>query len=268
MSEALRPEPDLAPAGDDREARIEHLLLSGLDHYFGARYQQAINVWTRVVFLERGHSRARAYIDRARGALAERQRASEELVHDGIAAYNAGDISGARDLLTRAVEEGGPSDTALLFLARLSRVLPVSGHESEAGAADTHVAAVRVPARGRALVTEWMPTIGASALAASCVLVAVLAAVSWFTEPESSPALPAPRADADLLPIVRPSDVAIERAEELYAEGHLRDALRLLERVDSGDPARPAAERLRGDIQRVLFGALVATDPPGAEATP
>src|ERR687895_383616 len=98
------------PADADREARIEHLLLSGLDQYFAGQYQQAINIWTRVVFLERGHSRARAYIERARGALAERQRECEELVHNGIDAYNAGDVTRARQLLTTAVEQGGPSD--------------------------------------------------------------------------------------------------------------------------------------------------------------
>ena len=71
------------------------------------RYEQAINIWTRVAFLERGHGRARAYIERARGALAERQRESEELTHTGIAAYEAGDLQTARELLTRAVEQGG-----------------------------------------------------------------------------------------------------------------------------------------------------------------
>src|SRR4029434_7485694 len=85
----------------EREARIEELLLSGLDRYFGGRYEQAINIWTRVAFLERRHGRARAYIERARSALAERQRESEELTHNGIAAYEAGDLQTARDLLTR-----------------------------------------------------------------------------------------------------------------------------------------------------------------------
>ena len=57
----------------DRAARIEQLPLSGLDHYFGGNYEQAINVWTRVAFLERGHGRARVH-RKARSALAERQR--------------------------------------------------------------------------------------------------------------------------------------------------------------------------------------------------
>src|SRR5262245_55854220 len=129
MSEPLRTDPaDQAPLSEaDRAARIEQLLLSGLDHYFGGDYEQAINIWTRVAFLERGHGRARAYIERARSALAERQRESDELTHTGIAAYEAGDLQTARELLTRAVDQGGANDTALLFLQRLSRLDVVSG---------------------------------------------------------------------------------------------------------------------------------------------
>src|SRR6267142_1775518 len=110
------------PATDaERATRIEELLVSGLDHYFAEDYEQAINVWTRVIFLERDHDRARAYIERARSAIAERQRESEELLHRGVDAYKSGDIESARDLLTRAVDRGAPSDEALLLLDRLDR---------------------------------------------------------------------------------------------------------------------------------------------------
>ena len=90
MSDPLRTDPPHAsePASDaDREAKIEQLLLAGLDHYFSARYEHAINVWTRALFLDRSHARARAYIERARSALAERQRESEELLHSGVARH-------------------------------------------------------------------------------------------------------------------------------------------------------------------------------------
>ena len=122
--EPLRTDPsDSGPLSEaERAARIEQLLLSGLDHYFGGNYEQAINVWTRVAFLERGHGRARAYIERARSALAERQRESEESLHQGIAAYQAGDLQRARVLLTQAVEQGGANELALVFLQRLGRL--------------------------------------------------------------------------------------------------------------------------------------------------
>ena len=77
---------------------MEQLLLQGLDYYFGGAYESAIHVWTRVLFLDRGHDRARAYIERARGAQAERQRESEELLHRGVAAFDRGETSDARSL--------------------------------------------------------------------------------------------------------------------------------------------------------------------------
>src|SRR5918994_1925668 len=122
MSDSLPASTGPEPADADRAARIEQLLLSGLDQYFAGQYQQAINIWTRVVFLERGHSRARAYIERARGALAERHRESDELLHRGVAAFDRGDTEEARELITRAVEQGGPHDVALVLLERLNRL--------------------------------------------------------------------------------------------------------------------------------------------------
>src|SRR5947199_3635384 len=111
------------PTSDvDRDAKIEQLLLAGLDHYFAARYDQAINVWTRALFLDRSHPRARAYIERARSALAERQRKSEELLHTGVAAFQRGEGDEARRLLHAAIDGGAPSDEALAVLDRLNRL--------------------------------------------------------------------------------------------------------------------------------------------------
>ena len=79
---------------------------SGLDHYFDGEYDQAINVWTRALFLDRGHARARAYIERARSALAEQQRESEELLQRGLAAFDRGASAEARRLLEAAIMRG------------------------------------------------------------------------------------------------------------------------------------------------------------------
>ena len=95
MTDPLRSDRPAPPADlqeRDRDARVEHLLLAGLDHYFAGQYELAISVWTRVLFLNHGHARARAYMERARSAIAERQRESEELLHTGIEAFGRGDI--------------------------------------------------------------------------------------------------------------------------------------------------------------------------------
>src|SRR4051794_1769570 len=125
MSDPLRIDPahSLAPPADaDRDAKIESLLLAGLDQYFSSDYAQAIDIWTRALFLDRNHARARAYIERARSALAEQQRESEELLHTGIAAFERGEMDAARQLLSAAVQRGGAHDVALAFLTRIERL--------------------------------------------------------------------------------------------------------------------------------------------------
>src|SRR2546426_9779236 len=133
MTESSRSDPAHAHDGAleaDRDAKIEQLLLVGLDHYFAAQYDQAINVWTRALFLDRSHARARAYIERARSALAERQRQSEELLQTGVAAFHRGDGEEARRLLQAAIDAGAPPEDALAFLERLNRLDSVRARPS------------------------------------------------------------------------------------------------------------------------------------------
>jgi tetratricopeptide (TPR) repeat protein len=265
MSEPLRTDPaDLrlrqgaggqdSPLNEaDRAARIEELLLSGLDQYFGGHYEQAINIWTRVAFLERGHGRARAYIERARDALAERQRESEELLHSGVAAYHDGDLDRARDLLTRALDVGGPNETALVFLQRLSRA-DLAAQPSHAAAASSRRRRYETRTAGEEQTrTEWMLSIGTAIAVSGLIVVAALAVRSWIVElpvagPASEPVIGEP------LPAVRGSDMRLARARELYSRGQSRDALRVLGEVDIADPLRGDADRLTADIQRGLLG--------------
>jgi hypothetical protein len=242
------------PTGDaDREARIEQLLLTGLDHYFAGHFEQAINVWTRVVFLERHHDRARAYIERARSAQAERQREVDELLHTGVAAYDAGETDKARDFLTRAVAEG--SDTAHVFLDRLNRmggspvvadVRPVAHDVRQS------IPAVKVAIPHR---TGWIAASIAAVAVAIAMLVGGLPIGTWLSELQGAPESSIQAPPADPLPLVRASETTIVRARALYANGHLHDALRTLDRIDIADPFHADADRLRADIQRTLLSA-------------
>ncbi|OFW16989.1 MAG: hypothetical protein A3F70_17570 [Acidobacteria bacterium RIFCSPLOWO2_12_FULL_67_14] len=243
----------------DREARIEELLLLGLDHYFAGQYERAISVWTRIIFLDRHHDRARAYIERARGAFAERQRESDEFLHHGVAAYNAGEIDRARDLLTRAVEQG--SDAADVFLNRLKK----AGTTEVAVDVRPEVLPSRPsPPRRRALGRPrrqgWAAAVVASLVIAAAMLLGGVPLGTWLSELQMTrPArTPMPMAE-EALPVVRSSEAALARARSLYAGGHLRDALRALDRVGLADPLRPEADRARADIQRDLFVAAGLT---------
>jgi tetratricopeptide (TPR) repeat protein len=256
MSEAQPLDPTVPDR--DKEARIEQLLLSGLDHYFAGQYDQAINVWTRVVFLERGHDRARAYIERARGALAERHRESEELLHRGVAAFDRGDNAEARDLITRAVEHGGPHDLALVFLERLNRL-------GAASAAFDASHETPVERRSKARVTDGAEQYGwpVRVFAAVALIAAVFAGLllggvpllEWVSgfpagEPAQERVL---SVQPEPIPVARSSELVLTRARSLQAGGHLYDALRMLEAVDVADPLRAEADRLRAEVQRQLL---------------
>jgi hypothetical protein len=255
-------------AESERDAKIEQLLLVGLDHYFAAQYEQAINVWTRALFLDRSHARARAYIERARSALAERQRQSEELLQNGLAAFGRGDSDEARRLLEAAMRHGAPSDEALSVLERLNRLLQGAGSPA--------------PSAPRAGVVVPSPGVQASAAAphsrsfrriapwvlGGAVAALLLLAVSagWpgmlMRQPTASapPGVAAPAEPP--LPMLTRGEMAMGRARTLAAAGHLRDALLALDAVRPTDDQRPDADRLRADLQRQLMAFVETPAPP------
>ena len=241
--------------GGDRESRVEELLLAGLDQYFAGRYEQAIDVWTRVAFLDRRNSRAKAYIDRARGLVAERHREVEALVQEGVAAYHGGDLAAARALLTKAVDRGGHTDTAHLFLERLHRSEALPG--SVAAPPPRHAPRSDTPAAP----TIWRRLVTAAVCVslAVAILVAARPVASFVAElPLAMPdAVPAP---VEPLPLARPSDRVLADARALRAQGRYVDALRALEGVDVADAQRPAADALRAEIQRTVLANMQALD--------
>ena len=249
-----------ASSDADRDARIEQLLLAGLDHYFAAHYELAINVWTRALFFDRSHARARAYIDRARSALAERQRQAEELLQGGAAAFRRGDAAEARRLLQAAIDGGAPLEDAFPMLERLNRMDPVPAappHQRTAG--DRHAAAAPQTVRAAARSNAGL----AASLLALLVLVALgaYAAVASDGDWRVMLGLPGVRSAATLAPVTRDvvlalprrGETALARARSLAAGGAFHDALSALDGVRATDPQKPDADRLRADLQRELL---------------
>ena len=279
MSDALRFDPSagpLRPEDSDAHQQIEELLLIGLDHYFAGRYEQAIHVWTRVLFVDRGHARARAYIERARGALSERQRESEELLHHGVDAFHRGDTSTARELLTSAVDRGASEDEALAVLGRLDRLeaggLP-SAFEPSARPPRRRPARQSPRSADSPGRSTWLLVLVAVALSVAAVTVLVAAfgddVGRWFLFEEVERAA-APVAAVDT-PLAVPSaaEAALARARTLATRARLdeaeslpsdadllREAMRSLDAVKPGDPLRPEADALRARIQRALLSAV------------
>jgi tetratricopeptide (TPR) repeat protein len=258
-------------ASGDHDAKIEQLLLVGLDHYFASQYEQAINVWTRALFLDRNHARARAYIERARSALAERQRQSEELLHKGVAAFQRGDDREARELLQAAIDGGAPSDEALTVLERLSRNVP-----PDLRPADDPPANARRPSASRGPGSEEHRQSATSRVLLATLIAGVVALAGYLVSPNrpdwqlllpflslsDPPPNAGPPVAQDLtLPLPRRGEAALVKGRAMLASGRLHDALAALDQVRVTDPQREEADRLKGEIQRQLL-TLTPMPPP------
>jgi hypothetical protein len=272
MADPLRDQDTSAAFPPGRESRIEELLLAGLDHYFSGQHELAISVWTRVLFLDRSHARARAYIERARGAIAERQREGEELLQTGAAAFSRGDTDDARRLLTAAIERGARPEEALSMLERLERLAPVEvvattadawaepGIRRYARRLGSRSAPPGAARRGFSAATLVL----AIGLAAGVLTMIARSAGLWpwsVSAPQAAPQgsiRPAP----DPLPLPTASEVSLARARAWSGNGRLRDALAALDAIRPGDPLRGQADELRARIQQQLLDSAHATEAP------
>jgi len=248
---------------ESSQSRIEELLLAGLDHYFSGQHELAISVWTRVLFLDRSHARARAYIERARGAIAERQREGEELLQTGTAAFLRGDAESARRLLTSAVERGAQPDEALAMLDRLERLAPAAAAGAGGpGPLSRHAASRSAIGSGerRGIRAATLLLVLAIGLASGVlVMIAWSSGVfPWSPWPASTAAAVSPETP---LPVPSASEVSLARARAWSGSGRLRDALTALDAIRPGDPLRPQADGLRAQIQQQLLAAARATTP-------
>lgn len=255
----------------ERDSQTEALLVDGLDRYFAGHFDDAIHIWTRVLFLDRSHARARAYIDRARTALAERQRRSDEMLQASDDLLAQGRTEAARNLLTAAVATSGDDERASALRLRLERL-------ERAHAAARVGGGQRIKDVEPVLKWSWRER-SRRAVAALAVLVAVAAALwlivgigrssapRWLGWSDGTAQL-VPSAGPTRLPVLSGAEAALVRARALYARGRLGEALRALDRVSADSPSRAAADQLLVDIQRLLLaggsGVASATESGGA----
>jgi tetratricopeptide (TPR) repeat protein len=251
MAEPKRLDSTTSDADPDRQGQAEALLVAGLDRYFSGQYEDAIHVWTRVLFLDRSHARARAYIDRARTALAERQRRSEQMLQESHDLLERGHMDAARSLLSEAVAEVGDDERAAAVRAKLERLERAAAGTNRSRA---HVAPPAVidawasPRRSRVLLG-----LGLVAAAVLVAAVVVSPAVRNLVSADNSADAVAVRRGSTAVPILSSADVALVRARTLYGRGRLAEALQVLDRIGAESPARTEADQLRVEIQRLLL---------------
>ena len=250
MAESQRLPVSQQDEADVRDRQIGSLLDEGLDRYFTAQYEEAIHLWTRVLFLDRTHERARTYIDRARKAVAELQRHSDELLEASRDLIERGEIDAARRLLAEAVETNADDLQAAALRVRLERLERVRALDAAGRAHGATVVAGHGRPNGRRLGVG----LAVAALAVGAAVVAVLVSGGDGTDPARR--VPGVTAATSRLPALTTSEVALVRARTALARGRLSEALRDLDRVGIGSPDRPAADQLRVEIQQLLMASV------------
>ena len=85
------------------EKKTDDLLRKGKSFLKAGHYQQAINVWTRILFLDRGNLVAREAIDKAKRSMAERQRELDALVGEATKRVEKGERLQAKRFLARVL---------------------------------------------------------------------------------------------------------------------------------------------------------------------
>ena len=260
MADSRRLHNDRPDEALSRESQIDALLEEGLDRYFNNRYEDAIHLWTRVLFLDRTHPRARAYIDRARTALAEVQRRSDEMLQASRDLLEQGRTDAARRMLSDAVATSSDDVQSAALLAHLER------HERAR-------IATQVPAGPVAPVETvpgwtWRPTspLAIVAIAAGSLVVLLTGLVLFdFTDVDRATP-PAVTSGESRLPAPSSSEVALVRARALFLRGRLSEALARLDSVQPGSAERPAADQLRIEIQQLLIASVSSSRSTPTEA--
>jgi tetratricopeptide (TPR) repeat protein len=263
MTEPKRHDAASADAtGTGQDSRVEGLLVEGLDRYFLGQFEDAIHLWTRVLFLDRSHTSARAYIDRARGAIVERQRRAEESLQHVAELLDQGRSAEARTQLQHAAGVLGEDERTAALRLRLERL------ERAFGGAPRIRAVPEPPAvawgswlSDRLTMKTWLAA--AVLVVATVVLTSSGVRARLGVGPEST--LPAPTLSPGPMPVIGRGEVALVRARALYARGRLAEALDVLDRVEFEQIARDESDRLRVDIQRLLVATASVARPPRDE---
>jgi hypothetical protein len=290
---------DSGSNSSDRAALIEQLLLAGLDQYFSGHYEQAIHVWTRVFFLDRGHARARAYIERARGALAEKQREAEAQGLDESSSTAVGAVRVVSVTSRVMVESATARGVAPRRFSRRDLLLGSSELPMEEGAAATATATApamlatldaeigdsrpdrsdRADRGDRADRTDRAETASGSGTRLRTHVVLVTLAVvllcsagylvldrdrlaTWWrmpADPATGGLTSTPILTTEPLPVPRASEQALAHARTLYERGRLHEALRALTPIRVDDPLRRDADILLAEIQRALLDSAGAS---------
>lgn len=138
-------------SGDD--GRIRDLLKEGQAAYDQADYQGAIDAWSRIFLIDIDHQEAARRIEQARRLKAEHERQVEEVFHEGLSAFEAGNADEAAEKLRTVLELQPNHLAAKEYLQKIE-----AGETPQPGAAAS--AAPAAPRARTTAVPDLPPTEG------------------------------------------------------------------------------------------------------------
>ena len=251
--------------------KTEELYLYGDELFDKGFFQRAVDVWTRILFIDRGNPKARKAIERAKKAIAERQRLLDAEVASAGRLFEEGDLEGA-DCLIRAVlatdprhVEGHQVAERIAALDRRNLVgasceiesppvpskrgLPV--HVSKKGSARPATETSALPLKMAVFALSAMLVFATGALYLHLNWDSF---VSDGAFAHSTP--PSGLSDLEARSLPDPAELRYYNGARLFAKGRYREALTELSLVDRSSAT---AEEARGLIlrieQRLLRGA-------------
>lgn len=258
------------------EPKIDALLRQGDHLVCSGRYQQAIHVWTRILFLDRGNRVAREAIEKAKRMLAERQREIDVMVLDAAQFASDGDRQKAKKLLDHVLSIDPRHTEGRTLWEKLDSLdRRREGSSSLTAEPDTEVAprprrrTNRVGAgtakRGKSLLPL---KIAAFLFCAFCLLAlgGLYLHLNWDSLVGDSAFAASPREGLDTLgerdipPLPTLSELHYFNGARLFSKGRYREALSELDRVERQSSVSEDARNLVLRIEERLLRDAIATE--------
>ena len=243
------PKPISEAESSPGESAITNLLKQGDEASKRGDRQQAIEIWSRIFLIDINNSDAVIRIETARQDMAEGNRKIADCLKSGREAFEAHDLTRAREMFLQvlAVDENEP--TAKFYLDRIEEGLatpaptpaarPMESLASSTEAAGTAAA----PTAGRRAGMVRLPFPPKIILPAALFLVLAGGGV-WYVMRQ-----PGPKAAA---PTLTTSKAQIDDANTLVREGKIEEAIAVLRKVPPTDSDYPRAKRLIDQLTKQL----------------
>jgi len=260
------PPPPIAqtPEPESGENDAATLLKQGDDAAERGDRQQAIEIWSRIFLIDINNSDAVARIEKARQDMAEGNRAVSDGLKAGREKFEAGDLSGARELFNKVLSVDENEATARFYLDRIEEQL---AHPKPAPAAAAAGAAGQVPAAAAAAAAAPVRAIrlpvNTKVLGLMGAFVGLtLVGVYYFVFRGPKPQPRAVRGTA--------SGGELERARKLVAGAKIAEARAELSRVPAASPDYAEAQKMLAQLGASGAGEPAAGAPseslPGSPA--